>query len=318
MGELMVKRFLVLSIVALAVLLCIEAAAQNTTTGAAAGKQTTINSKQAPPSILQPSLGLPDVAQPADAKTGNATGGKSVVEASGAGSADDAANITTGTPVRSSTIHRRRHTISSIIQKPEIAPVIQKPVEQKPIMQSPLPEILSDGRVDKVALLAKHEQQGAVAKKEPGIAKTAILTFIKLIAVLALAYLSIRLLKWVSSGRSTFSSVRQVLKVVDTARLSSTNSLHVVRVDGKALLIGCSSGQLNLLAELDGEEEVAAEEAQQDGLFANYLAKYSAGSSNNNTAGRVAGLLRDCTAHLKDRQRKLKTDMQATGGGDET
>jgi len=171
------------------------------------------------------------------------------------------------------------------------------------------------GRPDKMALIADEEKRDrGEGKDEPGIVKTAFSMLLKLGAVLALAYVTILALKWLSNRRETFPRVQRNLKVVDTIKLSSNSSLHVIDVKGKTLLVGCSAGQMSLLQEFE-QGEPAEGEPSGDSRFAEYLAKYSGSSFQSNPAGRLAGLLRDCAAYLQTRRRSVAA--QDRGGSNE-
>jgi flagellar protein FliO/FliZ len=84
---------------------------------------------------------------------------------------------------------------------------------------------------------------------------------IKLIAVLALAYGSLMVLKKVGiggTGASTAGGSAQSLRVISSLALAPNRSVHLIRVPGgKTLLVGATPNAVNLLADLgelaDGE-----------------------------------------------------------------
>lgn len=158
-----------------------------------------------------------------------------------------------------------------------------------------------DDRPDKIALLAAAEErrEQPQRKEEPGLIVSVLSMMIKLAVVLGLVYLTILALKWFSAKKDALPRNQREMKIGDTLRLSSTNSLHLVSVKGKTLLVGCSSGQVNLLREFDDERLEEEPSEAPSGRFAEYLEKYSTASAQSGAAGRVAGLLRDCAMQLK-------------------
>lgn len=172
-------------------------------------------------------------------------------------------------------------------------------------------------RQDKIALMIEHEEKAPVQEK-PGsnTVVTVFMTIIKLIVVLALAYVTILALKLLSDKRDASPRIRRDMKVVDTVKLTNTSSIHLVEIGGRRLLLGSSSGQVNLLTEFAQETQEEAAPAQ-DGKFADYLAKYSGRNSSNTSAGRVAGLLRDCVSYLQERKRGLAKKGKTTGDNNE-
>ncbi|MEN6370658.1 MAG: flagellar biosynthetic protein FliO [Armatimonadota bacterium] len=173
-------------------------------------------------------------------------------------------------------------------------------------------------RQDKIVLMHEHEKNGNDQQKAGAVTfGTVILTIFKLLVVLALAYFTILALKLLSNKRDASPATRRNMKVIDTVKLNNASNLHLVEVGGKRLLIGSSSGQVNLLAEI--EEEKAEEPAPvESSKFAEYLAKYSGQKFSNTPAGRVAGLLRDCASYLQDRKRGLsKSSDRKPGDSDE-
>lgn len=180
--------------------------------------------------------------------------------------------------------------------RPQTGPVEAVPVKEEPVVRK-------SNRPDKVAMLADYEKKQQSPPKQASITATTILsTILKLAVVLALAYLTILVLKWLSVKKDVPSQNQGDFRVKETVRLSPTGTLHLVGVNGKTLLIGCSSGQVNLIREFDETSEVAGE---SDGRFAEYLERYSETSRKHSAAGRVAGLLHDCTTYLRERRHNV-------------
>lgn len=192
-------------------------------------------------------------------------------------------------------------TSSDISAKPQGAAASSKP----------------QARPDKVAMLEKLEEKDPSTKKQgaPGTIWSAFLMIFKLGVVLILAYLTILALKLLSDKRESSPRTRRDLKVTDTVKLTNTSSLHLVEVGGKTLLIGSSSGQVNLLREMESAEETKPSPIE-DTRFSEYLEKYS-GAFQKTPAGRVAGLLRDCASHLQSRKRKIGEIGVNRADGDE-
>lgn len=161
-----------------------------------------------------------------------------------------------------------------------------------------------EGRQDKVAALANLDNKEQPAKETPGMAKMAVTMIFKLAVVLALAYITILALKWMSSKKEITPSAKGELKIVDTVKLSPTSSLHVVDAHGKMLLLGSTAGQINVLCEIEKTElPEAIAQPEAESKFADYLAKYSGESNQNNIVGRLTGLLRDSTAQMQEKRK---------------
>jgi len=181
-------------------------------------------------------------------------------------------------------------------------------VEERPVVEKSVQPTTAKGRPDKIAMLANLEKKQTPVKQDSITAKTILTTILKLAVVLVLAYLTILVLKWLSvkkdaPGRES-RNAECGLRNRETLRLSPTSTLHLVDVKGKTLLIGCASGQVSLISEFGregGSEEASSSQPETDGKFAEYLEKYSEDAQKHGPAGRVAGLLRDCTAYLKER-----------------
>ncbi|MCL6518686.1 MAG: flagellar biosynthetic protein FliO [Armatimonadetes bacterium] len=163
----------------------------------------------------------------------------------------------------------------------------------------PSPYVIEKKRPDKIALLSNYQRTNREpAKKETSTIAVVLSMVLKLSIVLGLAYFTILLLKWVSSRRNLLPNNHD-LKMVASAKLSANSTLHIVNVRGKSLLIGCGGGQVSLLCDLGDVSEEGL--SQSNGLFMEYLEKYSKEEARHGPAGRIAGLLRDCTAYLRER-----------------
>ena len=200
-----------------------------------------------------------------------------------------------GTPKLASHARRTSHPV-----------IVNQSAQALPVVPVGVREYHRDGtqdrRQDKIALLAGRSENRVSTREAVGkTASTVGIMVLKLAFVLALAYATILVLKWVSAKRESRPSGSRDLQVVDTVRLSPTSSLHLVSASGRTLLVGCASGQVNLLREFELGEAPEDVEAT-GGKFAEYLEKYSGGNAASTPAARIAGLLRDCTAHLRRHQ----------------
>jgi flagellar biogenesis protein FliO len=193
---------------------------------------------------------------------------------------------------RSNTISHKHGAKSKLV---EDALPVEKPKSAKPLVHR-------GGRPDMMATAARDETQTKSEDREnTTTAGTAVSMILKLAVVVVLAYLTVRGLKWLSERKPNSPRATRDMQVIDTVRLSNSNSVHLIAVKGKTMVIGCSSGQVNLLGEFEGEELPETTDPT-DNRFAEYLAKYSGSSFEKTPAGRVAGMLRDCTAHLRSRK----------------
>lgn len=156
-------------------------------------------------------------------------------------------------------------------------------------------------RPDKIQLLAKHQAGEKKESSDRPVAPATILsTILKLGLVLALAYVTILALKWVSDRRQIPLRAGRDIRPVETIRLTPSSTLHVVSVRGKNLLIGCSGNNMSLVCELEKDESLEDKRTEQD-RFAEYLARYSGERHENGPAARIGGLLKDCATYLRDR-----------------
>jgi flagellar biogenesis protein FliO len=99
----------------------------------------------------------------------------------------------------------------------------------------------------------------------PGLGMDLVDLTLKLVAVLALAYGSLTLLKRLGVGGAVAttppggSTTTEGLRVMQSLVLAPNRSVHVVRApDGKTLLLGATPGQVNLIAELGEVPEASA------------------------------------------------------------
>jgi len=224
---------------------------------------------------------------------------------------DTSSKIITEAPTKA-----KARVTPSVNPKPEVSVAPTRHINKAADIPTHAAEA-TQNRPDKVALLTAHEDKSDLSKEEgsPNFGWTAFLTVIKLGIVLVLAYVTILALKWFMNSKDSLPHMRRNLKVMDTAKLSSTCTVHVVAVGGKKLLLGCSSGQVNLLTELE-EQEDSEPAPIQDSRFSEYLAKYSATAPQSGAAGRMAGLLRDATSHLKNKCQPGNSGTNGIGGSD--
>lgn len=190
----------------------------------------------------------------------------------------------------------------SVQRTPASQSVVTTHVNNPQILEEPKPslKIIESKHPDKIALLLNHKETDQGPRKEAGSAMAVLSMLLKLGFVLALAYLVLLLLKWVSSRKDVLPNNGH-LKMVASLKISPNSSLHVVSIMGKSLLIGCGGGKINLLYDLGCMDE--EETSQSPGLFAEYLEKYSKKEMRHGPAGRIAGLLQDCAAYLRERSR---------------
>ncbi|MEK7439843.1 MAG: flagellar biosynthetic protein FliO [Chloroflexota bacterium] len=75
--------------------------------------------------------------------------------------------------------------------------------------------------------------------------------FLRAGVVIGLLYLSLALLKrWQTGGAR-----QRRLETLETLRLSPRQALHLIRLDGRTLLVGASDAQINLLTEVDSAND---------------------------------------------------------------
>lgn len=215
-------------------------------------------------------------------------------------------------------------TKKSVHEKKVAAPrthvrAVEPDMDQAPVLNASAPKHLALAKktakkplhVDRIAALRQAEKKPIkTAKENDGISvMTVVSTLLWLALVLGLAYLTILALKAISNKRVISPQCGVPgLQVKDVARLSPNNTLHMVNVNGKSLLIASTSEQVSILAEFDAEKDEDTVEIPNN-HFAEYLAKYSESTPHSTPASRLAGLLRDCTDHLQKRR------VTALGGG---
>ncbi len=208
---------------------------------------------------------------------------------------------------------QKRLQVSGPVEKIEHSAQVAQITETapKPSAKLAAPSYNRGDRPDMMVAVAREENLAKSAKSEKqSVTAMALSMIAKLAVVLALAYLTVRVIKWFSDRKDAVPSVRRDMKIVDTIKLSNTNSVHMISVKGKTILVGCSSGQVSLLGEFEGEEVPEIQESG-DNRFADYLLKYSGGSAEKTPAGRMAGLLRDCSTYLRTRGLDGRTGEEA-------
>ena len=168
------------------------------------------------------------------------------------------------------------------------------------------------GRQDKIAMLLNEKDAVKPDRKVGNWLKTGLVTLLKLGLVLALAYLTILALKWLSDKREAAPHSSQNMQLLETMKLSTGGNLHLVNVRGRTLLVGCTAGQVNLLSEV-GESETPEPDQAASHRFAEYLEKYYTGPKSAGPATRIAGLLRDCTAHLRRSRHRAEAGRVEAG-----
>ena len=237
---------------------------------------------------------------------------RSTTRASESGKTTEKAQLDSGKTSEAVEVHRSTRRARPVAEA-QVEETREAPIRSSVAGSASIkPESSAAGRTDRIVQFAHMKDEQAAPLEKASTVKMGFGVVFKLALVLGLAYVSILALKLLSTKRSIVSGSRQDMRVVDTIKLTPTNSLHVVDFNGKKMLVGSSSGQVNLLREFEGEE-LPNEGPAVEGRFAEYLSKYSGGSSEKGAAGRVAGLLRDCAAHLKTRQGNAKVGNQVFG-----
>ena len=200
------------------------------------------------------------------------------------------------------------------------APVAAEKVESRksvPEDQSPLTNSVDQPHEDKIALLNQPKAKVAASTEESGFTIGSLLsTLLKLALVLGLAYVTILALKHLSGNRMPVAQNTHDLKIVETVKLSQNSAVHIINARGKSLLIGCTSGQVNILGELDEAFE-GEPLSKSNGMFESYLARYSEADGHKTPTSRVAGMLRDCSEYLRNR-RLVGTAGEKSGAKDES
>ncbi|MDA0745099.1 MAG: flagellar biosynthetic protein FliO [bacterium] len=86
---------------------------------------------------------------------------------------------------------------------------------------------------------------------------------LSLLVVIALIWLATHLLKRFSGGRiSSGASAR--IQVLERTYIAPKKAVYIVRIGSRALAVGVTDTQMNTLAELDPEEILSAEPAQNN------------------------------------------------------
>ncbi|MGB9587627.1 MAG: FliO/MopB family protein [Armatimonadota bacterium] len=229
---------------------------------------------------------------------------------SGLSVSDGEADVTTegeATPARNAESTRHlvyRRTAKKLSQRQDLGKVNPRPAvvdisENATSEGSAIRRV--ERRPDKIQLLAKHQAAEEKKSSDRPVAPATILSSIfKLGLVLALAYVTILALKWVSDRRQIPLRAGRDIRPMETIRLTPSTTLHVVSIRGKNLLIGCSGNNMSLVCELEKDESLEGKGTEQD-RFAEYLARYSGERHENGPAVRIGGLLKDCAIYLRDR-----------------
>ena len=213
--------------------------------------------------------------------------------------------------------------VTATVQKPMV-PTAPAPQPKVAAQSAPAPAVPTSTatplpakpREDKIALLLKQaDEQKPAAQSAGDWAKTGLRTIISLAFVLGLAYITILALKRFSDKRDSRPRSSQKMEIVDTLKLGTNSSIHLVNIRGKTLLLGSTAGQINVLTELEADEP--AEDPQADKRFAEYLDKYYNDGKYAGPATRMAGLLRDAAEHLRSRQPNVAAKLDA-GDSDES
>ena len=109
----------------------------------------------------------------------------------------------------------------------------------------------------------------AQASAGDGYAGLLVTTVVLLLAVCAVAFVVVRLLRRGLEGRAVGE---RLVTVVARVPLEPRRALYVIRVGGKTLLLGASDGGLTLLTELDGDAVPATTEVTAGRRFADLVA----------------------------------------------
>lgn len=180
-------------------------------------------------------------------------------------------------------------------------------------VKTPVATAAQTGRQDKIAMLLNEKSPAKPAGQVVGgWLKTGLVTILKLGLVLALAYVTILALKWLSDKREAAPHNSENMQLLETLKLSTGGNLHLVNVRGRTFLVGCTAGQVNLLSDI-GESEAPQPDQAASHRFAEYLEKYYTGPKSAGPATRIAGLLRDCTAHLRRSRHRAEAGRVEAG-----
>ena len=84
------------------------------------------------------------------------------------------------------------------------------------------------------------------------------------VAVAVIIYLSYRASKYIGKGMSRAGS-SQYMRLIDQITLGQDRHMAIVQVGGKYLLVGVTSGQVNVLSEIQDDELFPLEPDAQEG-----------------------------------------------------
>ncbi|MFH1484632.1 MAG: flagellar biosynthetic protein FliO [Chloroflexota bacterium] len=85
----------------------------------------------------------------------------------------------------------------------------------------------------------------------------------KLLIVVGLAYITIRLWKRAMVAKGSLPQGRSLIRVLELNHLGQHQTLYLVRVGEKTLLLGATTSQVTLLSEMSDAMPLSAEEEQQ-------------------------------------------------------
>lgn len=194
-------------------------------------------------------------------------------------------------------INARVIRVGSVVRVKSAAPVeaVVKPAQALNTLPEPArPEAKSKH----AGYLSYYDSPTNGAKEaEPSVAASLLRVILSLAFVVAIACLSLLALKHFTSGKNVGKSPRRTIRVLETAGLGTNRALHVVQIGGRRMLIGSTSGQINLISEMDASE-IQEVEAEQPADFASFLHRFCSTDERANTASTLGGILRDGASFL--------------------
>lgn len=176
--------------------------------------------------------------------------------------------------------------------RPEAASAFQKTLSQEP---------------DFFESLNSADNASKSKSNEPSVFLTVISFIGKLILVLGIAYVCIFGLKKINAVKTNFVDSKKRIVVIEHTSISPGRQLHLVNIAGKSLLIGSTSSQINLLAELDPAQISEIEEQPSVG-FKEQLSQFLGHNpKKEETAKSVAQLLRESATELRSSVSQVNT-----------